>query len=427
MTPVPAKGATTRLGALRGALRSRVVGQTAIYSLSSGAAMLLGGVSRALLAGDLTPAEFGSFAFCTSFLSLAALFFDFGVFSPASRRLAQHADQRRELVGAVYLMFVPLGVAFGLFAFGSSYFVDDVFNVDAGEALRIASPLAFVWTFAFVGEQIAKGADRLHVFSLSNLVGRILFVGSLAVLFLLGHSFDVTLALVLNAAGLLLAVTMLVVGLRPRFAGARTHIATFVSDARDWGFQMWIGRVLSIGTFNMDVLMVAAFANAESTGFYALAAAICGLLGLPIVGYGAALFPRMARAERLDPGWLAASWAVGALGVLGIVLVAGPIVHLLFSDEYDPVIGLAVPLGIAQAVRGTTTIYNTFMSAHALGRELRNTALVLTGANVVFNFALIPPYGATGAAWASLAALVVNYVMHVVYYRRYMRRRSEKP
>jgi O-antigen/teichoic acid export membrane protein len=247
------------------------------------------------------------------------------------------------------------------------------------------------------------------------------------VLVVLGYSLDVTLALALNTGGLLLAVAVFAVWLRPRFTGARAHIATFVSDARAWGFQMWLGRVLSIGTYNMDVLMVAAFADAEATGFYALAGAICGILGLPIVGFGAALYPRMARAERLDPRWLAASWAVGGLGVLGIVLLVGPVVHLLFSDEYDPVIGLAVPLGLAQAVRGATTIYNTFMSAHALGKELRNTALVLTGANVVLNFALIPPFGAMGAAWASLTALVINFLVHVVYYRRYMGRRAATP
>jgi O-antigen/teichoic acid export membrane protein len=37
---------------------------------------------------------------------------------------------------------------------------------------------------------------------------------------------------------------------------------------------------------------------------------------------------------------------------------------------------------------------------------------------VAFNFALIPSFGASGAAWASLLALVANLVAHVVFYRR---------
>jgi O-antigen/teichoic acid export membrane protein len=82
---------------------------------------------------------------------------------------------------------------------------------------------------------------------------------------------------------------------------------------------------------------------------------------------------------------------------------------------------LAIPLIIATAVRGVTTLYNTFMSAHARGRDVRNAALILVVSNLLFNFALIPPLGATGAAWASLFALLVNYVGYLSYYRRYVR------
>jgi O-antigen/teichoic acid export membrane protein len=79
---------------------------------------------------------------------------------------------------------------------------------------------------------------------------------------------------------------------------------------------------------------------------------------------------------------------------------------------------LVLPLALAQCVRGVTTIYNTFLSAHGRGVELRNAGLVLTLSNLVFNFALIPSFGASGAAWASLLALVANFIAHVVFYRR---------
>ena len=102
-------------------------------------------------------------------------------------------------------------------------------------------------------------------------------------------------------------------------------------------------------------------------------------------------------------------------------LVAGTFVDAVFSDRYRDVVPLLVPLLAAQVVRGTTSIYNTYLSAHGRGRELRNAGLVLTASNLVLNFALIPPYGAMGAAWASLVALVANHVAHIVFYRRSLR------
>ena len=52
---------------------------------------------------------------------------------------------------------------------------------------------------------------------------------------------------------------------------------------------------------------------------------------------------------------------------------------------------------------------------------MRNRAFIFTGSNLIFNFALIPPFGAMGAAWASLLALMVNYFAYLWSYHRYVR------
>ncbi len=100
------------------------------------------------------------------------------------------------------------------------------------------------------------------------------------------------------------------------------------------------------------------------------------------------------------------------------VALAHPFLRIVFSSGYSGVYPLVLPLALAMMVRGVTTVYNSFLSAHARGRELRNAAAVLTISNVVLNLALIPPFGALGAAWASFLALVLNFLAHVVYYRQ---------
>jgi O-antigen/teichoic acid export membrane protein len=109
---------------------------------------------------------------------------------------------------------------------------------------------------------------------------------------------------------------------------------------------------------------------------------------------------------------------VGIATVVVASVLAYPFIEIVFSASYLPAAALVLPLALAQMVRGVTTVYNQYLAAHARGRELRNAAIVLTISNVVLNFALIPPFGAMGAAWASVLALVVNLVAHVVYYRQ---------
>jgi O-antigen/teichoic acid export membrane protein len=91
------------------------------------------------------------------------------------------------------------------------------------------------------------------------------------------------------------------------------------------------------------------------------------------------------------------------------------------------VVPLILPLALAATIRGVTALYNSYLAANAKGRELRMTGLVLTASNLILNFALIPPFGASGAAWASFFALVANYLAHVVLYRRSLREDRRSP
>jgi O-antigen/teichoic acid export membrane protein len=132
----------------------------------------------------------------------------------------------------------------------------------------------------------------------------------------------------------------------------------------------------------------------------------------------AALFARMARASAIPGRWLTIAVGVGGVSAITAWALAEPLVRLLFGTRYVQAASLVLPLALAQLVRGVTGIFNTFLSGHGRGRDLRNAGLVLTGSNIALNFALIPPFGAAGAAWASLLALLANLIAHVVFYRR---------
>jgi O-antigen/teichoic acid export membrane protein len=124
---------------------------------------------------------------------------------------------------------------------------------------------------------------------------------------------------------------------------------------------------------------------------------------------------------RLQRRWLAGGWLSG-LGLAGLGCAVAPLViPVALTPAYLPVAALLPPLAAASAVRGVTAFYNTFLAAHARGRELRDVALLLTAANVVANAALIPPFGAAGAAWASLIALTINLLAHRAAYLRVVR------
>jgi O-antigen/teichoic acid export membrane protein len=411
---------TVRVGLqrARAVTRSRVVGQTVLFAGSSALGNAFSAVSKALLARAMSVASFGTFSFVLSFLQFAAMFFEFGLFQPAARLAALAREQdRRAIIGAALSLFVPVAALFAALMFGVSFVVDSVFNVHASSALRDTAPLAFVFAFPFVALALLQGVGRVHLQPVSNVLAQALFAVSLAIVLAASWHLSVVSAMLLRCATLGVSMVAIVVWLRPTFVGVGRHTRSLLAQARAYGFEIYVGRVLSIGTYNMDVLMLAALTNAKSVGYYTLAGAVAAGLGLPITSFATVLFPRMVRTDRIDTRWLTIAWAIGGIAVLGALLLGGAVIRLVFP-RYGPAASLLVPLMMAEAVRDVTGIYNWFLTAHARGRELRNAGLVLTISNLILNFALIPPFGAMGAAWASFAALLANLAAHIVGYRR---------
>jgi O-antigen/teichoic acid export membrane protein len=137
-----------------------------------------------------------------------------------------------------------------------------------------------------------------------------------------------------------------------------------------------------------------------------------------VLGMATALFAPLARESDIQPRLLLIAVMIGSAATLTAWALAGPFITAVFGEQYRSAVQLVPPLALAQGVRGVTSVYNTFLQAHGRGRELRNAGLILTASNLVLNFGLIPPFGAVGAAWASLLALIANLIAHVIFYRQ---------
>jgi O-antigen/teichoic acid export membrane protein len=397
-------------------MRSRTLWQASLFTGSNVAVSLLGVVSTTILARHLGSTGFGSYSFAIALLTFIALIFEFGLFPPAARLAAVAGPSRqRRIVGAALLLYVPVGLAFCATVFACSFAVDTWFHVDAGTALRIAAPLAFAIPFTQILQLLAQGVDSLHIASITAVLVQTLLIGLLLLAIAVGR-LELESAVVLRCVAVAGGAVASVIWFRPAFDRIREHMSELITGARAYGIQLYIGRVLSIGTYNMDVLMLGIFTNPKSVGFYTLAGSVAAAAGLPVLGMTTALFAPLAHAKGIRPHLLAMAVGVGAVTTLAASLLASAFINIVFGHQFHSAAPLVLPLALAQGVRGVTGVYNTFLQAHGRGRELRNAGLVLTASNLVFNLALIPPFGAAGAAWASFFALAVNLAAHMVFY-----------
>lgn len=415
--------AEDRWGVGRRWLSSTLLRQSSLFTSTNLAIILMGGVASALLARVFTTSEFGAYSFASALLVFSAGFFEFGLFMPAARLVAKEPEAgQRDIAGAAIVAFVPVGLSFSVLIFLLSFVVDGLFRVHAGGILRVAALLAFAVPFGQLAEWLSVGTGRLHRYSLVTFVAQLLFVALLAAAIRSSWRVSPAGVVTMQLAAITIGWFGFALWLQPRFRDVGVRIRQLGAGARDYGIQVYVGRILSVGTYNLDVPLLGAFSNPPSVGFYVLASAIAGASGMPAMAFATALFRDLANEPTIARRWLLISVALAAASTVVAWILAGPFVRIAFTERYAPAAALVVPLAAAAGVRGVTSLYNSFLSAHGLGKDLRNAGIALTVSNLILNFALIPPFGAAGAAWASLLALVVNLAAHLAGYSRYVRR-----
>ena|GEM_PF-537078 len=425
MTSTSSEGLTGRLGGVLKRLTgdhlaSNAGRQASLYTGSALVGMLIAGIAKLVLANRMTVAEFAEVSFTLSLLQyLALVFFDFGTMEPASRLIAQAGPSRRSgVLGVALRVYVPLALVYSGAVLAVSFFADGIFEVKVGGDLRLLAPFVASWPLAtYVGVMLARASERVGYSALATGVGQVFVLA--VVLFIFSDSPSTVEVLLTFLVANWIAGLTLIVLLSPTMTMPFRPVASaVVRGARVWGTRAYFSRILSIGSYNMDILMLAAFASDRAVATYTLTATIAAACSVPSLAWSHAQYGKLASEQRISVGALRVTLLLSIVVLPLAVAGAWVATTFVLPPSYDTMVLLAIPLGVAECLRGLSALPNVFLASHGRGNELVWQGGVLTVSNLILNFLLIPPFGASGAAWASAAALAINMVSYLVLYRR---------
>lgn len=401
--------------------KTKTAKQTGILYGSQILVMVLGLMIAPIVTRTLGPEKYGVLTFVLAIVFFIALFFEFGFFSAGARLLALSKNKKKdqELIGTLILITSGISFSFFLALFIFSFFVDSIFHTSASNILKTISVLAAIIPFQYMLRQVCQGVNEIKKMAIADVIPKIWYlVGLLIVVGFL--KLNVFIALVLNLTGIIIAVWLIIWSLKPRFNNLKKNLQAIWKETKEYGKHVYFGRVASMGTYNSDKILISYFANTTSVGFYSIAMILTNPMFLLSSSLSITMFKGFARKRNIPRKVVYFNFLYLLACCLGIVLFGKYIVVLLFSQKFIKVVPILIILAFANFFRGMTQPYNRFLGAKGQGKPLRNTAIVLTLCNLLGNLTLIPFWGAIGAAYASLIALLFNYFAHIYYYRRYI-------
>lgn len=396
-------------------------------ALLRGVATLAGGeilaravafIATAVLARRLGPEAFGIVGFAAAVCGYLTLAVNSGMNDIGAREVARAPER----AGHIYASITTIRLILAAFALALLALLAWLLPKPAVvRAVVLLSGLSF-FSYALDPIWALKGLERPALAGFGLVLAQGIYAVSVVVA--VGGPADVTAVPVLQFAGefgaALLLGFLLLRGARPSIA-----IADGMRLLRSSAY-LGVAKVLRTITITFDVVMLGLLATERQVGLYSAAYRFTFLLMSIAAALSAAYLPSYARAfsgesapfRRLVETSLVTSAAVGAPLVAGAVVMARPLLTLLFGVDYAEASTafrlLALSVGL---IFFHWSLSNLLVASHRtrLQAKIHATAAAV---NIVLNFVLIPRYGIVGAATATLIAEIVVAVCGVVILRQ---------
>jgi O-antigen/teichoic acid export membrane protein len=202
---------------------------------------------------------------------------------------------------------------------------------------------------------------------------------------------------------------------------ARPSISLLAESAR-FGVRAWAGNLALFLTARLDQIVVGLIASEAVLGIYAIAVNVAEVALYVPAAAAMAFLPAIARTaaggrtERALAAFRQLVLVTAGVVVLG-ALVGAPLLPLAFGEEFRasvaPFLWL-LPGAVGYA--GFQVFSSALLASDAPGRSSLSAVLALA-VGLGLDFALIPRYGATGAAAAATASFFVGAVSAALTYR----------
>jgi O-antigen/teichoic acid export membrane protein len=227
------------------------------------------------------------------------------------------------------------------------------------------------------------------------------------------------------AISLLSSASFALVAIRLLLPVAGRPISPNVALLREYigyGLRAYAAAFLAFLVLRIDLLMVDYFRGAADTGQYSIAVSLADLVYLPAVIVGTLLFPRLTAMTDAVARRHAATQVVTATGVAAIfgtfvaVVVARPLIGLIYGGEFEPAVAAFQWLMPAVAFLSVHTLVMTYYAASGMPLVVIFCPLVGLIANVGINLVAIPALGIVGASISSTIAYAVMTMLGVAYF-----------
>jgi O-antigen/teichoic acid export membrane protein len=362
-------------------------------------------LSTAYLARTILPEGFGIISFANSLLVFFSLAVNLGFNIVGSREIAKDHSKISYYAGQITSIRLLLAVL------ASIVLIIVALLLDKPLTTKIVIIISSVNLFsqAFLMDWVYQGNEKMEFLALRQVITSMLsFLG----LIVFVHSAeDIILAMLITVSSIFINAVWMFVLYTKMYGKIKLGIdKLFLKNLLRSSVPITFSSFFILIFNYLNIVMLGFWRSDAETGFYSAAFKFVVLVLTPSAIIQNAFFPVLSRSESVEDRQKKIQiygnfiFIVGAIVSLIIMVFPDFFIHTVYGMKYEA----SIP--ILQILMGTVMIMylNTIYYPPLVSWKYEKTvmyAIALGGVvNIVLNYALIPPHGAVGAAWSTVAS-----------------------
>ena len=401
-------------------LLSRFKAQFASQIISAiASAVLVIGLARLL-----DPNAYGLLFLATSIFGTLELFARLGFAKSAARYIAEYKEKSPDQVPHIirnsfaFISITTLCVATALVV-GNQYIAEFVGEPELAPFLVLGFLYLGFGTFGAYIQKVLQGFEAIELAALLNVLERLsqlfLVLGFVVLGFgAIGALWGYILSYML-AAALGLGIIYKRVYRKGKIApsiepGLRRRMA-------EYSIPLTATSGANVLDKRVDTILVGVLLNPAAVSYYVISKQVVDFIEAPISALGFTLSPtfgaqkadgNIEQASRIYETALTHSLLLYVPAAAGIILVADPLVNLVFGADYVGAVPVLQVLGLYVILKAITKITSNALDFLGRARARAIVKGVTSVLNVILNLILIPIFGVVGAAIATM----ITYSMY---------------
>ncbi len=376
----------------------------AVWSAASSIILRLGSLTVGIiLARLLTPEQFGVYAVALTVQSILMTIADLGL----SADLVRSKEPEKIAPTVATLGLVSSSLVTAVTFFGSPLLAELLGSPEAAPAIAV---LAF--TLLLAGVSLVPYSMMLRRFQQRELflIGVVDFVVSTAVtLALVAAGYGVMALAIGRVAAQTVASTLqfMYARVRPQFGIDRA----VVSPVLAFGVPIATANLLAWALINIDNIVLARIAGATALGYYVIAFNVSSWpMSALSQSVRAISLPYFSRTENSADGLsriVAVGWAVALPAGAVLAVLSGPVIGVLYGDNWLPSAPVLAALGVFGSLRVIFDILTAFLYAKGRSKPVLWVQILWIVTLTAGMVAATQSFGIVGAGWVHVLVAVL--------------------